>query len=278
MRAWNILSILGTIIGWLVLSNSISATEQWATSPDDLILYSNDYAELVEEYWPRIRLGDVDAMVVSFEALNNCWHFREAISASNDLDEFDNEMAGQSLNMLKIGRGFFYKCKQLVERFDWYPGWKQLRLRAALAGDRASRLALVRDFYRYRLERPREEFPFSPAQFVLDALGDRDPEIFNVIAVIDAPWGLRERNGPVVSAAWGLAYCHYKGNCESRESMERYCVFMAPECTRYQNALEMIGAEAGSEKNFTAAQDMAGELISAIEQERYEDLGLILVY
>ena len=187
-------------------------------------------------------------------------------------------MAGQHPEMLKFGRGIFYKCKQLVERFDWYPGWEQLRLRAALAGDRASRLALVRDFYRYRLERPREEFPFSPAQFVLDALGDRDPMIFNLIEAIDAPWGLRERNGPVVSAAWALVFCHYYGNCESRESMERYCVFMAPECTRYRNALEMFETEAGSEDNLTAAQDMAGELISAIEQERYEDLGLILVY
>lgn len=274
----NILAILGTTIGLLVLSHSISATEQRATSPDDLILYSNDYAELVEEHWPRIRLGDVGAMVVSFEALNNCWHFREAISASSDLDEFDREMAGQSPGMLKYGRGIFYKCKRLVERFDWYPGWQQLRLRAALAGDRGSQLALVKTFYHYRLERPREEFPFSPAQFVFDALNDRDPKIFNLIAAIDAPWGLRESNGPVVSAAWGLVYCHYKGDCESRESMERYCVFMAPECTLHQNVLEMIETEAGSEENFAAAQDMAGELISAIEQQRYEDLGLLLVY
>jgi len=277
-RAWKILSIPGMIVGCLVLSDSISATEQNATSPDDLILYSNDYAGLVEEHWPRISLGEVDAMVVSFEALNNCWHFREPISASDDLDEFETEMAGQHPEMLKFGRGIFYKCKRLIERFDWYPGWEQLRLRAALAGDRGSRLALLRDFYQHRLERPREEYPFSPAQFVVEALGDRDPKIFNLIAVIDAPWGLRERNGPVVSAAWGLVYCHYKGNCATRESMQRYCVFMAAECTRYQNALEMIRTEAGSENNFAAAQDMAGELISAIEQERYEELGLILVY
>jgi hypothetical protein len=266
------------MIGWLVLSGPISATEPKTTSPKDLILYSNDYAELVEEYWPRISLGDVDAMVVSYEALNNCWHFRQAISASNNLDEFELEMAGQHPEMLKFGRGIFYKCKQLVERFDQYPGWDQLRLRAALAGDRGSQLALVRDFYRFRLERSREEFPFSPAQFVLEALDGRDPELFNMIAVIDAPWGLRENNGAAVSAAWGLVYCHYKENCESSESMERFCVHMAPECTRYQNALEMIRYEAGNDENFVAAQDIAGELVAAIAQGRYDDLGLMLVY
>jgi len=286
MRALKILSIAATCIGLLVLADPISATEQAtqeakereATSSVETLLYSNDFSELVEEHWPRIRLGDLDSMVISYEALNTCSHFREAISVSNDLDEFERAMAGQHPEMLKFGRGIFYKCKRLVERFDQYQGWGNLRLRAALAGHRGSRLAVVREFYRYRNERPREDVPFSPAEYALEALADRDPEIFKLIAVFDAPWGLREQNGPVVSAAWGLVYCHYEGNCASRESMERYCVFMAPECTLYENALEMFEVKAGSDDNLAAARDMAGELITAVEEERYTDLGLLLVY
>lgn len=282
LRAGKILSIAATVIVACVLSDSILAreqvTDQKATSSVEILLYSNDFSELVEEHWPRIRLGDVESMVIAYEALNTCSHFKAAISVSNDLDEFESAMAGQSAEMLKFGRGIFYKCKQLVERFDQYQGWGNLRLRSALAGHRGSRLSVVREFYRYRHERSREDFPFSPAEYVLEALDDRDPEVFKLITVFDAPWGLREQNGPVVSTAWGLVYCHYDGNCASRKSMERYCVFMAPECTLYENALEMFESKAGTEENLAAAQGMARELISAVEEERYTDLGLLFVY
>lgn len=277
MQTVRLLLVLTTIVGSLVLSDSIAAEEDRSKKAADIILYSNDHAALVAQYWPRIRLGDVDAMVIAFEALNTCWHFKDAVSAADDLDEFESEMAGQHPMMQKVGRGVYFKCKQLVEQFDWYPGWEQLPLRAALAGDPGSRLLLVRDFHRYRLERPRESYPFSPAQFVLEALDDRDPELFLLIAITDAPYGLREQNGPVVSAAWRLVSCHYKGNCKSHESMERYCVFMAPECTQYKNAFELIEAESGGGENFAAAKEMADKLISAIERGLYEELGLILV-
>jgi hypothetical protein len=254
-----------------------SAEDVSERPPEERLMYANDWAAMVEEYWPKIALGDVDAMVVSYEALNSCSHFRDAILVSGDLNEFETEMAGEHPEMLRFGRGIFYKCKRLVERFDWYPGWQDLRLRAALAGDSHSRIALLRDFYYLRNERPRESFPFSPAEFVIEALDNRDPKLFTFAAVTDAPWGIREENGLVVSSAWRLVYCHYKGNCRSRESMRVYCLFVAEECTRYDNLYQQIEAEAAGEHNFAAAQEMAAELIEAIEARRYDDLGLLIV-
>jgi hypothetical protein len=52
---------------------------------------------------------------------------------------------------------------------------------------------------------------------------------------------------------------------------------MAPECTQYKNAFELIEAESGGGENFAAAKEMADKLISAIERGLYEELGLILV-
>lgn len=265
------------VLAWLP-TGPVPAEESQAASPGELIMYSNDYAELLEEYWPRISLGDVDAMVVSFEAMNICANFKDAISASETLDDFDEAMAGQHPGMIEFGRGIFYKCKRLVERFDWYPGWEQLRLRAALAGDPLSRVMLVSDYYRYRKERPREDFPYSPAEFVIEALDERSPEMLNFIQVRDAPWGLREENGAVIETAWGLVFCHYYGKCETSESMARFCAMMTPECAHFDNALEMITSEAGGDENLAAAYEKADTLIAAIEQRRYGDLGLVIDY
>ena len=277
-RACRIRSIPALIVSALLLPGTFSAAEEIGAERDDVFLHSEDYAELVEANWPRIALGDVDAMYISFTALNNCWHFKDAVRASESLEEFDKEMEGEHPGMIRFGRRIFSRCKRLVERYDWYPGWEQLRLRAALAGDRQSRLDVVRDFYRFRFERPREDFPYSPAQFVLEALDDRDPMLFGVIAITDAPWGLREQNGPIVKTAWFLVYCRYKGNCDSRESMKITCAAQNPACNRYENAFEAIRADAGSEDDFAAAENMADELISAIEEKRYDDLGLVIVY
>ena len=47
----------------------------------DMLMYSNNYFELLQEHWPRISLGDADSMAIAFNTLNNCSFFAEKIRA-----------------------------------------------------------------------------------------------------------------------------------------------------------------------------------------------------
>jgi len=57
-----------------------------------LLVHSNNYYELLQEHWPRVRLGDTESMSVVFNTLNNCSFFAEKIRASDSIDDFDLAM------------------------------------------------------------------------------------------------------------------------------------------------------------------------------------------
>ena len=249
-------------------------------SPEVILLRSNDYLELLNEHWPRISLGDVDSMVIAYNALNNCWWFREKLRQSSDVDEFVDLMKDEHPDMQEFGRSIYFQCRNVVDKYDLYPGWKSLRLRAAIAGDRHSRLMLVQTYYRQRYEKnaPREKFGYSPAEYLIEAIEDLDPNAFVFIALGEAPYGMREDSSPVISAAWWLAACHYSKNCLEPGSMALFCNAMASDCLKYANGMERIRAKVGSPERFSQAQQKAKELVRLVEDRLYEDLGLDLVW
>jgi len=257
----------------------VASSEVEEVVPQDILMRSNDYADVLAEYWPRISRGDANAMAVSFEALNDCWNFRDEISRASDINEFDEMMRKQSVTMQDYGRALFYKCKNIVDRFGEFPGWEKLRERAAIAGHRASRLFIVSDFYRFRHERPRESWPFSPAGFLIEALADKDPRVFVLIGTGSAPWGVRMDSSPVTSAAWLLVFCHYwEKDCSGRESMETQCMHQTERCLADENFLDEIRDEAGGDEQFDRAIELSRELIQLVEQRDYEAMGLDLVW
>lgn len=261
--------------------NSSSSRETHRLEPtQEILLRSNDYLDLLRRYWPRIRLGDVEAMVVSYEALNNCSYFREAIQKSENINDFDALMANEQQGMREFGRGIYYKCRELVDHYDDYPGWERLRLNAALAGDRYSQLMVVNDFYRYRGQNgfSRENISFSPAEFLIAALEDRDSKVCSLIAAAEAPGGMRKDSSKVTTAAWMLVGCEYNDNCEDPSSMEVFCTMMSSECTKYANVRELIRAVVDNDQQFVQAQERARDLMAKIASRDWEELGLDLVW
>jgi len=244
----------------------------------DVLIHSNNYYELLQEHWPRISLGDADSMAIAFNTLNNCSFFSEKIRASESIDDFDVAMRDEHPEMQKFGHGIYFKCLELVDHYGKYPGWQDLRLRAALAGNTNEQLWLVKDFYRSRNERPRESFPYSPAGLLVDALDNGHRTALAIIAIGEAPWGVRIDNDPLISVAWFLLICEYMGDCDKTSSMKRDCEFMTDNCLKYANAYEMYLDRAGSEERFAKAQKMAIDLKQKVETRQYDELGLDLVW
>jgi len=138
-----------------VLCAAPAGSSETATT-QDLLNTSNDYLELVREYWPKIRLGDSQAMAVTYDALNNCGHFKNEIATAESIDDLDKLLSGRGPGDLRFAKGIYFKCKTLVHHYAEFPGWQDLRLRAALAGNIRSKVFVTLEFYRFRDERPRE--------------------------------------------------------------------------------------------------------------------------
>ncbi len=246
-----------------------------------MLLRSNDYLGVVQSYWPRAAQGDIEAMIVVYNALNDCSWFSDKIRESDDINEFETLMRREDPNNLVYGRGIFYRCRNLVEHYDDYLGWEDLRLRAALAGDRGSRVMLVGEyfFYAHFYDVPREAFSYSPAAWLIEAIENRDSRMFSILAEAgESTPGMRDDMSPTVTAAWKLVTCHYGTDCSVPESMEDYCLYMTDECGQFDNMLAVIRHNAGGVEQFAAAQEIAAAYVRHIEDKRYDLLGLNLVW
>lgn len=262
----------------------IGAAEVWPQAQsenqaiNDILARSDNYLQLVQTEWAKISSGDVRAMVVSHEAINNCWHFKSEIERSSDIDAFEDILRQERPREIVFGKGIYYKCQALVSRLNEFPGWQELRLRAALAGHVSSRLHLVLDFYRYQHERPREAFAYSPAGFLTDALLEGHSVAFSVVGEIGVDYGLRQDRSETTSIAWSLISCRIRGDCDQPSSMALLCANMAPECAESRTVYEMLERRAGSEEEFAEANRRADQLHARVKQQRFEELDLILVW
>jgi hypothetical protein len=79
-----------------------AADAQETQKTQQILNTSNNYLELVREYWPRISLGNVQAMTVTYDALNNCWHFRDSISKAESIDDLDTLLADSHVSQLEF--------------------------------------------------------------------------------------------------------------------------------------------------------------------------------
>jgi hypothetical protein len=244
----------------------------------NLLNTSNDYLELVREYWPKISLGDSLAMAVSYDALNNCWHFKDEIAQAESVDDLDELLSSRHPQDLKFAKGIYYKCRTLVHHYAEFLGWQDLRLRAALSGDIRSKVTISLDFYRLRDERPRELLPFSPGEFLIEAMRSGDSMVFTAIGTLGVSYGLRLDTSPTTSVAWQLVSCKLRGNCGHPSSMKVFCAFMTPECTKWKNAYEYLEHQAGGDEAYAIANRKAEDIYAKVQQQRFEELDLDLVW
>jgi len=259
-------------------SNSMASGEADDQLVDKIYEASNDYLELTREYWPRAINGDLMGMLVTYRALNNCWHFKDAISAANNIDELDSLMQGQHPNNVLFAKGAYFKCKPLVEHFAEFPGWHDFRLRAALAGNVQAKVQVAMDYYYLGRRRPLEELAFSPAEFLVDAIRARYPPVFGYIAETAESHSILKDKSPTTIVAWWLLYCKYSKDCGKQESMASSCNFMVPACAKFKNLHEKIRHDAGAEETYVDATSLANELYIAVQQQRFDDLGINLVW
>lgn len=217
-------------------------------------------------------------MVVTFKALNHCWHYRREIREADNVDALDELMADRTPMDRLFARDEFFQCKSLVERFDEFPGWRTFRVRAALAGDIPSKIEAARDFYVSSSGRPREDYPYSPAGFLIDALTAKDDLVFAHIATWAKYSTILKDTSPTTITAWWLLYGKYSQTCDKTESMKALCSVLSPECARFRTLGEKIRSDAGSDEVYAAAQRLADELYLAVEEQRFDDLGINLVW
>lgn len=271
-------------LAYLILAAALTLIRSAPAAPSEtqtiqhILNTSNDYLELAREYWPKISLGDTQAMTLSHEALNNCWHYKDEIAQAESVDDLDELLSGRHPGEGKFAKGVYFKCKRLVHNYDEFPGWQDLRLRAALAGDVRSRVLMAFDFYRFRNERTRESFPFSPGGFLVEAMRSGDPMVFSVIGILGVDYGLRLDVSPITSVAWQLVSCRLRGDSGDPSSMSVFCSFMSPECVQWTNAHELLRHQAGGDEAFAKAEQEAEDIYANVQQQRFEELDLELVW
>ncbi len=271
-----ILLLLLVSIGLTSFSTAFGETKD-QTIPQ-ILSASNDFLDLVRQYWPKIGSGDLQAMTVSYEALNNCANFKDEISAADNVDDLEASLQGRHPETIRFGKGVYFKCKRLVEHYAEFPGWRGLRLQAALAGDIRSKIWLVRQYYHNKDKRPREDFPYSPGAFLIDAMTAGHPMVFGVIASSAPYYDLLQDKSQTTVVAWWLLSCKYRDDCDKPESLTTYCIFMSPECIAFENLLDLYRQRAGSDEVYAAAQRLADDLYLKVQQRRFQELGLNLVW
>jgi len=60
--------------------------------------------------------------------------------------------------------------------------------------------------------------------------------------------------------------------------MSVFCAFMTSECARWKNAYEYLEHQAGGEENYAIARQKAEDIYSRIQQRRFDELDLDLVW
>lgn len=244
----------------------------------DILMVSNDYLAMVRDYWPRIRTGDAQAMTLVYEALNNCGHFKDAIEEADDVDTLEGLLADRHPKDINFAKGMYFKCKGLVEHYDEFPDWQRLRLRAAQSGDSRSRVFIAFAYYYDRDKSPRDEVPFSPGEYLTGAMLEGDPLVFGMIAHAEPALRLRNDSSPLTTVAWGLLECRYRGDCDQPSSLRVHCFLMMPACLEAETATEFWRQRAGSDEDYEEAQRRAVRLLARIEQRRFDELDLDLIW
>lgn len=269
---------LVTIVASLALGNAHAANDAENSRLGDVLNTSNNWLELVEEYWPKIDDGDVDAMVLTYNAINNCDTFKDAYLAADSIDDLPELLVGRNPEDIKFASGQYFRCRDLVRNVDRFPGWAGLRLRAALAGEPSSMTLLVVDFYRLKDVQPRESLPFSPGQFITSLMDIQYPPIFDMIGVYGRYYGILEDHSRTAELAWQILACEFRDVCDKPESIKQYCAYMTSECVEAKNLYDVYRFKAGSEENYERAAAMAGELHQKIVGRRYGTLGVNFVW
>ena len=243
------------------------------------ILYtSNNWYELVNEYWPRSRLGDVDAMVISYNALNNCYTFKDAVLAAESIDEIRLLLAGRAEEDILFAEGQYFRCKELVNHFDEFPDWQGLRIRAAMAGDHSSMVWAAIDYYRLQNEISREEITYSPGEFLVQLMVAGYPPVFDMIGDYGRYYDILNDPSDESQLAWLLLACKFRDICDKAESIKQYCAYMMQECMNAENLYDVYRQKAHNPQVYATAEKMADDLYAKILEKRFDELGVNFIW
>ena len=241
-------------------------------------LESDNWFEFLQKYWDRAQGGEIEPMVRVYEALNTCRVFQEAIRKSESREELESKLrVTHHETDVKVGLMVFERCKPLVTEFNQFPDWERLKFQAALAGHPQSKARMVVDYYSYRKTVDREDVPFSPAEFLIEALASHEPEVFAIVG------GFGKHNGMLVDTSdantygWKLLSCRFGLECDTDKHLRALCTTSPAECegaeTLYDYYRNAIGEDA-----YIAAEQRADVLHALVLEQRWDDLGVNFIW
>jgi hypothetical protein len=259
-------------------SSAFASNDKENQRMGNILNTANNWYELVREYWPKSQLGDVDGMVVSYNALNNCYTYKDAVLAAESIDDIKRLLAGRTESDILFAQGLYFRCKELVNHFDEFPDWQGLRIRAAMGGDHSSMVSAAIDYYRLRNELHREEFPYSPGEFLMQLMVAGYPPVFDLIGEYGRHYGILNDPSDEVQIAWFLLACKFRDVCDKPESIKQYCAYMMPECMNAENLYDVYRQMARDPLVYGAAEAIAHDLYSKILEKRFDELGVNFIW
>jgi Na+-transporting methylmalonyl-CoA/oxaloacetate decarboxylase gamma subunit len=241
-------------------------------------LETDNWLDFVQKYWDRAQAGEVEAMVRVHDALSTCSLFQKEINASETKEELETKLReSRHETDVNVGVSVFEKCKPLVSELHNFPGWGQLLFQAALAGHPQSKARVVIDYYINREYIDRDELPYSPAEFLIEAMESHQPEVFAMVGSFAEYYSILEDTSDSNTYGWKLLGCRFGMECDTDKHFKAGCATSPPECdgaeTLYDYYRNVIGDDA-----YIAAKQRANNLHALVLEQRWDDLGINYVW
>lgn len=241
-------------------------------------LASQNWLEFVQKYWDRAQSGEVEPMVRVHDALSTCSVFEKDINASANKEEFKLRLQETRHDTdVSVGLTVFDRCKPLVPVLDQFPGWERLQFQAALAGHPQSKVRVVMSYYQNQNVVDREDVPFSPAEFLIEAMESQEPEVYAMVGGFAEHFEVLEDTSDANTYAWILLGCRFGMECGTDKHFKAGCATSPPECQGAESLYDYYRNVIGDD-SYLAAEQRADELYTLVLQQRWDELGINYVW
>ena len=244
----------------------------------DEYLASDNWLVFVQKYWDRAQAGDVEPMVRVHDALSTCGVFEKDIIAVSTIEEFEERLRKTRTETdINVGVTVYERCKPLVTEFDDFPGWERLQFQAALAGHPQSKARVVMSYYQNQNLLDREDVPFSPAEFLIEAMESHEPEVFAMVGGFAEHFGVLEDTSDANTYGWKLLGCRFGMECDTNKHFKAGCATSPPECEGAESLYDYYRNVIG-DISYLAAEQRADELYALVLDSRWDELGVKYVW